>query len=617
MIRKRCPNGTRKNKKTGICVPVLKKIPEKSISKSPTLIPEPSEKKIVKRCPKGTRKNKKTGMCEPKLLAKMDVVSLPSPPLAEPVAPVTRDIGIKTSVVTKKDKPKRCPKGTRKNKVTGLCESKVVKTKFPTVIDIPPVEDPKLLSEKIDKTITDLKTKKEETLKKSLVMKKFDPKIHEELMRLNSLSPHDVYAYGEGGKAGCRKIVDTKRFEKQSNDALLGLLKKEHFVDVNYTNMIRTITGSYGPKAARQAIIKMLSRPIDTDKLYVVLPSKHSAKPLKGCINWKSKKLAIFMMGNLMSKKGIDYSKITSPHQYLSNCWFNTAFMTFFISDRARILTMPLRKNMINQEVRNPADLFNPAKISLDMRVEFRKMKGGKVDLEQLKKAFFVYNVMIDNSLRGVMTEQNNTNYVISTLYQASSGLEHFYGTNKGGNPVSFFNQMKLLLKDWNSSYYHLLTGLTHNHILENTFERLNGNWKKGPLNKPYFDGKKFIETPDCLIMEIYDKSPSEKSKYIKPEFTLSRKVPGKKQPETVTYFLDAAILRDNKKQHFTSYLTIGGKEYRFDGHTHSRLSPLKWKSLVTKDQEFDFTFDETPGKWKHLIYNFMKGYQLLFYYKA
>ena len=45
MIRKRCPNGTRKNKKTGMCDPVLKKIPEKSISKSPTLIPEPSEKK--------------------------------------------------------------------------------------------------------------------------------------------------------------------------------------------------------------------------------------------------------------------------------------------------------------------------------------------------------------------------------------------------------------------------------------------------------------------------------------------------------------------------------------------------------------------------------------------
>ena len=39
MIRKRCPNGTRKNKKTGMCDPVLKKIPEKSISKSPTLIP--------------------------------------------------------------------------------------------------------------------------------------------------------------------------------------------------------------------------------------------------------------------------------------------------------------------------------------------------------------------------------------------------------------------------------------------------------------------------------------------------------------------------------------------------------------------------------------------------
>ena len=42
-IRKRCPNGTRKNKKTGNC--------EKKSS-------------IKKRCPNGSRRNNKTGNCE-------------------------------------------------------------------------------------------------------------------------------------------------------------------------------------------------------------------------------------------------------------------------------------------------------------------------------------------------------------------------------------------------------------------------------------------------------------------------------------------------------------------------------------------------------------------------
>ena len=58
--RKRCPNGTRKNKKTGNCDPVDKKSTAKSKAKTPS--PKPVARK---RCPKGTRKNKKTGQCEP------------------------------------------------------------------------------------------------------------------------------------------------------------------------------------------------------------------------------------------------------------------------------------------------------------------------------------------------------------------------------------------------------------------------------------------------------------------------------------------------------------------------------------------------------------------------
>lgn len=43
-IRKRCPNGSRKNKKTELCV----------------------KKGLSTRCPNGTRKNKKSGICEKK-----------------------------------------------------------------------------------------------------------------------------------------------------------------------------------------------------------------------------------------------------------------------------------------------------------------------------------------------------------------------------------------------------------------------------------------------------------------------------------------------------------------------------------------------------------------------
>lgn len=59
--RKRCPNGTHKNRKTGECEPVIKV--KKRDVEQPQPQPQPEHKK---RCPNGTRKNKITGLCEPK-----------------------------------------------------------------------------------------------------------------------------------------------------------------------------------------------------------------------------------------------------------------------------------------------------------------------------------------------------------------------------------------------------------------------------------------------------------------------------------------------------------------------------------------------------------------------
>ena len=55
--RKRCPNGTHKNRKTGECEAVIK------VKKRDMEQPQPQHRK---RCPNGTRKNKITGLCEPK-----------------------------------------------------------------------------------------------------------------------------------------------------------------------------------------------------------------------------------------------------------------------------------------------------------------------------------------------------------------------------------------------------------------------------------------------------------------------------------------------------------------------------------------------------------------------
>ena len=62
--RKRCPNGSRKNRKTGDCEKTGAKTPKANTPKVNT--PKAHAATTRKRCPNGSRKRKKTGVCESK-----------------------------------------------------------------------------------------------------------------------------------------------------------------------------------------------------------------------------------------------------------------------------------------------------------------------------------------------------------------------------------------------------------------------------------------------------------------------------------------------------------------------------------------------------------------------
>ena len=101
--RKRCPKGTRKNKKTGKCesIGLKSKTPPKPRTPSPKKpspkkpSPKKPSPKTRKRCPKGTRKNKKTGKCDPivdlEKTQSLPIVKTPSPPKPEVILQV-RDL---------------------------------------------------------------------------------------------------------------------------------------------------------------------------------------------------------------------------------------------------------------------------------------------------------------------------------------------------------------------------------------------------------------------------------------------------------------------------------------------------------------------------------------------
>jgi hypothetical protein len=58
----RCPNGSRKNKKTGNCDSITSN--SSPVSMKASASPASATKKVMPRCPKGSRKNKKTGNCD-------------------------------------------------------------------------------------------------------------------------------------------------------------------------------------------------------------------------------------------------------------------------------------------------------------------------------------------------------------------------------------------------------------------------------------------------------------------------------------------------------------------------------------------------------------------------
>lgn len=598
MPRKRCPNGTRLNKKTNRCnkikrVTLKKRCPKGTRKNFKTgkcegdkqiVVVKKSTPKKRSRCPNGTRKNPKTGNCESiQPTVKIPPVRKEPPPVRKEPSPIRKEpTTVQPALPEKPKKRSRCPKGTRKNPKTGNCESiKIKEVLDQSVVKVEKEADIKTLSQNIIEKIEGLEEDKERTRQKSLTVKEFSPLINIHLNSINMKTPDVLVAFG------CTKSVSKKIQEKLKQKTYQQLLKEvsnKQYVDTRYPNIFKTIlkaSSASDLNEAKKKMIKMLSNPPDVDKILTVV----SGKPV--CKKWNDKVLKESMLKNLNSTKEIDFSRIRGPKQYLSNCWFNTAFMSFFISDKGRKFTRAYRKDMIEGKMNKLLDTKT---------------------YTSLQKVFVVYNTLIDNCLRGVLDVSVNNNFVIASLFKITKS-RNMYGPNNSGNPINFFRNMIHLLdcstKSYSPKFYYSVLMYKESEI-KDEFLTLSKNYKtKYGITESY---------PDCLIFEIFDNAikPEQKKKFIKKLIKFKTSSGG-----NVKYVLDAAVIRDNSKEHFTSYLTGHGVEYRFEGHSHSGVKPFKWKSLITKDQNFNFSDDETPRRWTTLDFNFMKGYHILFYYRV
>ena len=291
----------------------------------------------------------------------------------------------------------------------------------------------------------------------------------------------------------------------------------------------------------------------------------------KNCFLYNTPQAKKYLLRNLEANKHINPDTIVPPIQSMANCWFNSMFVTFFVSDKGRKFFHFFRQLMIEG-----------------------KQKTGKMIPGKLRDAFALLNFGIDACLTGnSFAYELNTNSIIHQIY---NGIPNNYKSkypiivdiDKPGNPVI---------------YYLSIINYLNNNSIETLFLReVSNNWKA--VASLYMKNMKHL--PHIVIIEILEKQAATFDK--KPlSFTINN----------ARYKLDSTVVRDTTKQHFCATITCENKEYGYDGMSFSRLTKLEWKNKLNI-KNFTWKFegsnnsDGTPLEW-----NYTKCYQLLLYYRV
>jgi hypothetical protein len=352
----------------------------------------------------------------------------------------------------------------------------------------------------------------------------------------------------------------------QSNDLIIK--NNTPKISKELRSVERNLSEEYSPSINRRILSLKTAPPNknahDCPGLNIKFTTK---KGVEKCIKWTSKTGKRIMLNNLLSKQKTDCSQIIAPKQLESNCWMNTFFMAWFISDKGRKFNRWFRETMITGIT--PDGLKIPPK---------------------MKKPLWLLNKMIDASLngRGNITTRYaslmDTNDIIRSIHKAFPKTK-FVETKKASNPLTFYRTMYSMINREDFLPWFKISA----H---------NSNIPVNDMIKLEFDkNTSVIGKTKVIFVELFGEAAKARKKI---EFEYNEKV----------YKLDSVILRNIKGYHFSAYITCNGKEYGFDGESYSRMEQFNWKNKINKDKKWRFAE-------KHdTFFNFKKGYQLLIYYR-
>ena len=288
------------------------------------------------------------------------------------------------------------------------------------------------------------------------------------------------------------------------------------------------------------------------------------------CFNYNTPEAKKYLLKNLSANKHVDPEKIIPPKQLLGNCWFNSMFVNFFVSDKGRKFFHFFRHLMIEG-----------------------KQKDGTHIPHKLRDAFALLNFGVDACLTGnQFAYKLNTNVIIKEIYKAISFshkkmVPYVYNVGKAGNPIFY--------------YMSIMNYLNNNSITTLLIRDAGSNWKDKVTEK--MNG--LTHMPHIVILEVFH-SKAESFDRKPVSFTIN----------DAKYQIDSAVVMDVSKKHFCSTLTCEGKEFGYDGYSFHKLEPLEWKDSLNTDFEWDF---EETNKYAgtKIIWNFTKSYQMLLYYRV
>jgi hypothetical protein len=290
----------------------------------------------------------------------------------------------------------------------------------------------------------------------------------------------------------------------------------------------------------------------------------------KYCYPYNSPEAKKFLLKSLKANKHVDPEKIIPPIQSLGNCWFNTMFVTLFISDKGRKFFHFFRQLMIEG-----------------------KQRGNQLIPEKLRDGFALLNYAIDACLTGNKYAYIlNTNTIIKQVYDAipadyKERFRYIKDIDEAGNPMRY--------------YLSLINYLNNKDLEISFFSDLKQNWQDKIVKET--EQKPIKHSPHVIILEFFD---DEKPTTNKPtSFYLNNN----------KYTLDSCVIRDTNQQHFSSLLTCESKEMAYDGMSYHRLVFMDWKKYINTEHRWQFKGSEDEGK--KLTWNFMKGYMLLIYYRT